>query len=71
MVKLWPIINISQKKMCALPIPRPNGRAGEVKFFKNWNFSPQNSNHYSSVIFTEYFDLKNTQVFGLLTANYY
>ena len=26
---------LSQYKMCALPIPRPNARAGEVKYFKN------------------------------------
>ena len=69
MVKFRPIINILQYKICAFPIPRPYARAGEVKYFKTWNFSPKNNNQYSSVIFTGDLD-KKTQVSGLLTANY-
>ena len=56
--------------MYALPIPRTYARAGEVKYFKTWNVFPQKTTIISSVIFTGDFDLKKTQVFGLLTANY-
>ena len=29
--------------MCALPIPWPYELTGEVKYFKTWNFLPQNT----------------------------
>ena len=60
LIKLRPIIIISQLKMCTLPNPRPNVRAGEVKYFQTRHFFQKISTHSSSVIFTAYFDLKNT-----------
>ena len=67
LIKLWPKINISQLKMCFLPIPRPYERAGEVAYSQT--IDKNISMHPSSVFFTGYFDLK-TPVFYLLKANY-
>ena len=55
--------------MCVLPIPQPYARAEEVMYSQTRQLFQKISKHSSSVIFTEYFDLK-TQVFDLLIANY-
>ena len=53
-------INISQLKMCVLPIPRPYERVGEVAYSHTRHFFQNISMQSLSVIFTGYFDLKNT-----------
>ena len=47
-------------KICVLPIPQPYERAGEVAYSQTRHFFQNISMYPSSVIFTEYFDLKNT-----------
>ena len=57
--------------MCSLPFPRPYARTGEVKNFKTWNFFLK----IATILFLLSYSLdilisNDTQVFGLLTANY-